>query len=76
MSGAAARSVTAGLAPAVASATDRGSAAGICRGERPILRRIGLARAIEILWKVSERETGVVLDVAAAKAALQQEDTD
>ena len=34
---------------------------------RPILRRIGLSRAIEILWQVSERETGITLDVAAAR---------
>ena len=35
---------------------------------RPILRRLGLARSIDVLWEVSERETGVVLDVAAAVA--------
>jgi NAD(P)-dependent dehydrogenase (short-subunit alcohol dehydrogenase family) len=37
---------------------------------RPILRRIGLARAIATLWEVSERETGVTLDVEAAKRAV------
>jgi NAD(P)-dependent dehydrogenase (short-subunit alcohol dehydrogenase family) len=37
---------------------------------RPILRRIGLDRAIETLFEVSERETKVTLDVAAAKRAL------
>jgi NAD(P)-dependent dehydrogenase (short-subunit alcohol dehydrogenase family) len=36
---------------------------------RPILRP-GLTKSIEVLWAVSERETGVVLDVAAAKASL------
>ena len=36
---------------------------------RPILR-LGLAKAIETLWEVSERETGVTLDVAAALAAM------
>jgi NAD(P)-dependent dehydrogenase (short-subunit alcohol dehydrogenase family) len=36
---------------------------------RPILRRLGLSRAIETLWRVSERETGVTLDVEAAKGA-------
>jgi NAD(P)-dependent dehydrogenase (short-subunit alcohol dehydrogenase family) len=36
---------------------------------RPILRRIGLDEAIETLWRVSERETGVHLDVDAARAA-------
>jgi NAD(P)-dependent dehydrogenase (short-subunit alcohol dehydrogenase family) len=35
---------------------------------RPILRRVGLDRAIDTLWHVSERETGVRLDVAAALA--------
>jgi NAD(P)-dependent dehydrogenase (short-subunit alcohol dehydrogenase family) len=29
---------------------------------RPVLRRIGLTRAIDRLWEVSERETGIVLD--------------
>lgn len=33
---------------------------------RPILRRLGLARAIDVLWEVSERETGIRLDVAEA----------
>jgi NAD(P)-dependent dehydrogenase (short-subunit alcohol dehydrogenase family) len=36
---------------------------------RPILRRVGLDTAIETLWRVSERETGVPLDVDAALAA-------
>ncbi|MDH3681126.1 MAG: SDR family NAD(P)-dependent oxidoreductase, partial [Acidimicrobiia bacterium] len=31
---------------------------------RPILRRIGLDRAIQTLWAVSERETGIALDIA------------
>jgi NAD(P)-dependent dehydrogenase (short-subunit alcohol dehydrogenase family) len=35
---------------------------------RPILRRIGLERSIATLWSVSERETGVRLDVADALA--------
>jgi len=35
---------------------------------RPILRP-GLSKAIETLWQVSERETGVVLDVGAALPA-------
>ena len=37
---------------------------------RPVLRRIGLAERTAQLWEVSERETGVALDVAAAQAAL------
>lgn len=36
---------------------------------RPVLRP-GLSRAIETLWQVSERETKVTLDVAAAKRAI------
>ncbi len=32
---------------------------------RPILRRISLSNAIETLWQVSERETGIRLDVSA-----------
>ncbi len=32
---------------------------------KPILRRLGLARAIDRLWQVSERETGLPIDVGA-----------
>lgn len=35
---------------------------------RPILRRLGLARSIAVLWEVSERETGEVFDVEGAAA--------
>jgi NAD(P)-dependent dehydrogenase (short-subunit alcohol dehydrogenase family) len=35
---------------------------------RPVLRRVGLASAIATLWLVSERETGIALDVDAALA--------
>ena len=31
---------------------------------RPVLRRFGMREAIETLWEVSERETGVTLAVA------------
>ncbi len=34
---------------------------------KPILRTVGLDEAIDTLWLVSERETGVALDVEAAK---------
>jgi hypothetical protein len=37
---------------------------------KPVLRRLGLDRAIDTLWEVSERETGTRLDVAAAVAAI------
>jgi NAD(P)-dependent dehydrogenase (short-subunit alcohol dehydrogenase family) len=33
---------------------------------RPILRRFDLQKQIDVLWQVSERETGVPLDVAGA----------
>jgi hypothetical protein len=33
---------------------------------KPILRRIGLDRAIARLWEVSEHETGLAIDVRAA----------
>jgi hypothetical protein len=33
---------------------------------RPVMRRIGLDKAIDTLWQVSEAETGVTLDVASA----------
>jgi NAD(P)-dependent dehydrogenase (short-subunit alcohol dehydrogenase family) len=39
---------------------------------RPVLRRIGLNKAIDRLWEISERETGIALDpsrVATAEAA-------
>jgi NAD(P)-dependent dehydrogenase (short-subunit alcohol dehydrogenase family) len=35
---------------------------------KPIIRRIGLGRAIDRLWETSERETGERLDVAPAAA--------
>lgn len=40
--------------------------------KRPVLRRFGLAKAIDTLWEVSERETGVALDVPATKAGLDR----
>jgi NAD(P)-dependent dehydrogenase (short-subunit alcohol dehydrogenase family) len=33
---------------------------------RPILRRFDLQKQIDVLWQVSERETGIALDVAAS----------
>ncbi len=38
---------------------------------KPILRRVGLQRSIDVLWEVSERETGIPLDVARAAAATE-----
>ncbi len=37
--------------------------------KRPILRKLGMDKAIATLWDVSERETGVSLDVDQANAA-------
>ncbi len=37
----------------------------------PVLRRMGLAHAIDRMWEVSARETGITLDVAAALDAVQ-----
>jgi NAD(P)-dependent dehydrogenase (short-subunit alcohol dehydrogenase family) len=36
---------------------------------KPIVRRLGMDDAIAALWKVSERETGIAVDVRAAAAA-------
>jgi len=33
---------------------------------RPILRVVGLGRAIDTLWKVSEKLTGEAMDIDAA----------
>jgi len=35
----------------------------------PVLRRLDLERGITRLWEVSERETGIALDVEAALRA-------
>jgi NAD(P)-dependent dehydrogenase (short-subunit alcohol dehydrogenase family) len=39
---------------------------------RPILRRIGLDTAIARLWEVSERETGLTIDVRGGGAAVPE----
>lgn len=67
-----------GARPQLRAATDPGAKGGEFYGplfmnngpavRRPIIRRVGLHKAIDTLWQVSERETGVSLDVAAAKA--------
>ena len=36
---------------------------------KPVLRRLGMDKAIAALWEVSERETGIAIDVRAAAAA-------
>lgn len=67
-----------GALPQLRAATDPGAKGGQMYAprfgingppvRRPILRRIGLGRAIDTLFAVSERETGVALDVDAAFA--------
>jgi hypothetical protein len=36
---------------------------------KPIVRRLGMDEAIVALWEVSQRETGIAIDVRAAAAA-------
>jgi NAD(P)-dependent dehydrogenase (short-subunit alcohol dehydrogenase family) len=36
---------------------------------KPIVRKLGMHKAIAALWEVSERETGIAIDVPAAAAA-------
>lgn len=67
-----------GALPQIRAATDPSARGGemyaprlVNRGppvRRPILRRIGLNKAIRTLWEVSERETGLKIDVAGALA--------
>jgi NAD(P)-dependent dehydrogenase (short-subunit alcohol dehydrogenase family) len=67
-----------GALPQLRAATDPAAAGGQFFGpmfvnsgppvRRPVLRRIGLSKAIATLWEVSERETGTKLDVARTSA--------
>ncbi len=73
MAGATGMSPREGAQPQLRAATDPAAKGGefyaprfVNNGaavRRPILRRIGLSKAIETLWKVSEQETGVKLEV-------------
>lgn len=68
----------AGALPQLRAATDPDARSGemyaprfVAKGapvRRPILRRVGLHKAIENLWAISERETGVKLDFDSAAA--------
>ncbi len=68
-----------GVRPQLRAATDPEARGGEYYGPRfgsngwpvrlPILNRRGMDGAIATLWEVSERETGVALDIEAAKAA-------
>ena len=65
-----------GVRPQLRAATDPSARGGQLYGplfasngpavRRPILRHLGMDRRIATLWEVSERETGVKLDVASA----------
>jgi NAD(P)-dependent dehydrogenase (short-subunit alcohol dehydrogenase family) len=65
-----------GARPQLRAATDPGARGGELYAprfgsngppvRRPILRRFDLQKQIDVLWQVSERETGIPLDVAAA----------
>jgi hypothetical protein len=35
---------------------------------KPVVRKLGMDKAIATLWEVSERETGIAIDVRAAAA--------
>ncbi len=69
-------SAAAGARPQLRAATDPAASGGefyaprfVNSGppvRRPILRRLGLDEAIRTLWEVSERESGVALDITAA----------
>jgi NAD(P)-dependent dehydrogenase (short-subunit alcohol dehydrogenase family) len=68
-----------GALPQLRAATDPAAKGGEFYGplfvnsgapvRKPILRRLGLDRAIAQLWEVSERETGVALDVRTPAGA-------
>jgi NAD(P)-dependent dehydrogenase (short-subunit alcohol dehydrogenase family) len=80
LAGATGMTPAAGALPQLRAATDPNAKGGefyaprfVNNGppvRRPILRRVGLTRAIETLWEVSERETKVPLDVEAARRSL------
>ncbi|HUT77719.1 MAG TPA: oxidoreductase [Polyangia bacterium] len=71
----------AGARPQLRAATDPGASGGqmyaprfVQNGpavRRPILRRVGFDDAVRTLWEVSERETGVTLDVFAVAESLR-----
>ncbi len=70
-------SVPDGALPQLRAATDPAASGGEMYGprfmmagapvRRPVLRKIGLDQAIADLWQVSERETGLRIDVIAAR---------
>jgi NAD(P)-dependent dehydrogenase (short-subunit alcohol dehydrogenase family) len=79
LAGSTGMSAAAGALPQIRAATDPNARGGEFYAprfvnfgaavRRPVLRRIGLERAIDTLWQVSERETRIALDVEAAQGA-------
>ena len=79
LAGATGMTPAAGALPQLRAATDPGARGGEFYAprfgnfgapvRRPILRRLGLSKAIERLWQVSERETKLRIDVEAARSA-------
>jgi NAD(P)-dependent dehydrogenase (short-subunit alcohol dehydrogenase family) len=71
-----------GARPQLRAATDPAARGGEFYGprffnngppvRRPILRRIGLDRAIDRLWEVSERETGLTIDVRGGGSPVRE----
>ncbi|WP_460712710.1 oxidoreductase [Nocardioides dilutus] len=67
-----------GALPQLRAATDPAAKGGEFYGplfvnngrpvRKPIFRRLGMSAAISRLWEVSERETGVALDISAVQA--------
>jgi NAD(P)-dependent dehydrogenase (short-subunit alcohol dehydrogenase family) len=68
-----------GALPQLRAATDPAAKGGEFYGplfvnngppvRKPVTRRVGMDKAITALWEVSERETGVAIDVPAAPSA-------
>ena len=79
MAGSTGMSPAEGALPQLRAATDPGARGGEFYGpkwvnngppvRKPILRRIGMDSAIRKLWEVSERETGIALEVTPAVPA-------
>ena len=79
MAGSTGMSPAEGALPQLRAATDPGASGGEFYGpkwvnngppvRKPILRRIGMDSAIRKLWEVSERETGIALEVTPAVPA-------
>jgi hypothetical protein len=56
----------AGPRRSTAALDDAGPSSWLAGCARAILRRFDLQKQIDVLWQISERETGISLDVVAA----------